>query len=72
MSPEEAFIPPNDRPPTNYLFGVFSIKANALKPLPTGKLSDLTFEELLRVLEDVEFSILGQGPSVDHTPKQGK
>jgi hypothetical protein len=64
MSPEEAFIPPNDRPSTNNLVGVFSIKANALKPLPTGKLSDLTFEELLGVLEDVEFSVY-------HTPKQG-
>ncbi|MEY2606611.1 MAG: hypothetical protein QOH31_4433 [Verrucomicrobiota bacterium] len=64
MSPEEAFIPPNDRPSTNILVGVFSIKANALKPLPTGKLSDLTFEELLGVLEDVEFSVY-------HTPKQG-
>jgi len=73
MSSEEAFIPKKDRPPTN---GVCSIKAKALRPLPAGKVCDLTFEELLCVLEDVEFSISGRDLGVDirifKTPKPGR
>jgi hypothetical protein len=72
----EAFIPKKDRPATSNFFGVFSIKAKPLKRLPTGKLSDLTLQELLRALENFEFSISGRDLGVDirifKNPKPGK
>jgi hypothetical protein len=72
----EAFIPKKDRPSTNNLFGVFSIRAKPLKRLPKGKLSDLTCQELLGALENFEFSISGRDLAVDirifYNPKAGK
>jgi len=45
--------------------GTFSIKIKPLKRLPDEKLSDLTFQDLLDALGDLEFIISGRELSLD-------
>jgi hypothetical protein len=68
MSPEKAFVPKKDRPSSydhNVISGQFLIKIKPFKRSPGGRLSDLTFQDPLNAIGDLEFNISGHELSLD-------